>query len=123
MEVIILSSSERIDFVAKRLEADKNDLQKEQSPEDQRTLEWNIKNSTCYFKFLTLERQIFRMIHAGTFDPVAEVFLKRYDEVCRDMLEILEESVSLNYLPEEKYRQSVDRIMKFRNVFNIYLQK
>lgn len=80
--------------------------------------EWLVKQNTFQIKFKTLERQIVRMIRAKTFDPVREAFLKRYDEMCRGMCDIYEEGVSLDEMTESDYRDMVDDIMAFRNIFH-----
>lgn len=77
--------------------------------------DWVVRQNAFQIKFKTLERQMFRMMLAKTFDSVEAAFLTRYNEMCHHMCDLWEEGVELDEMTEADYREMVDDLMKYRN--------
>ena len=82
-------------------------------------IEWQIKQSQLQVDHKQLEWKIMTMIREKKFNQrIRELFLKRYDDICHQLIELWEEGVSLDEMSESDYRVSVEDVMVIRNLFH-----
>ena len=78
---------------------------------------WNIRQLQLQVDHKQLEWKIMIMIREKTFNgKIKDLFLKKYDKTGHDLFEAWEEGVALDEMSESDYRESVDDIMRLRNL-------
>jgi hypothetical protein len=79
--------------------------------------EWQIKQSQLQVDHKKLEWKIMIMIRDKKFNQrIKELFLKRYDDLGLQLFEAWEEGVALDEMTESDYRESVEDVMRLRNL-------
>jgi len=80
-------------------------------------LKWHIKQSQLQIKHKQLEWKIMIMIREKTFnDKIKDLFLKKYDDMGMELFDTWEEGVALDEMTESDYRESVEDVMRLRNL-------
>jgi len=78
---------------------------------------WHIRQSQLQVKHKQLEWKIMIMIRDKKFNgKIKELFLKKYDGMGHDLFEAWEEGVALDEMTESDYRESVEDVMRLRNL-------
>lgn len=80
---------------------------------------WTLKQLQLQVEHKKLEWKIMNMIREKKFNQrIKELFLKKYDALGLQLIDVWEEGVALDEMTESDYRESVDDIMKLRNLLH-----
>lgn len=80
-------------------------------------IKWHIKQLQLQIKHKQLEWKIMIMIREKTFSgKIKDLFLKKYDKNGHELFEAWEEGVALDEMTESDYRESVEDVMRLRNL-------
>ena len=78
---------------------------------------WHIRQSQLQLDHKQLEWKIIIMIREKRFNgQIRELFLKKYEAIGHKLIELWEEGVALDEMTESDYRESVDDVMRLRNL-------
>jgi hypothetical protein len=78
---------------------------------------WHIRQLQLQVDHKQLEWKIMIMIRDNKFNQrIKELFLKRYDDMGIQLFEVWEEGVALDEMTESDYRESVEDVMRLRNL-------
>jgi hypothetical protein len=78
---------------------------------------WHMQQLQLQVDHKQLEWKIMTMIRDEKFDGrVKDLFLRKYDDLGLQLIEAWEEGVTLDEMTESDYRESVDDIMRLRNL-------